>query len=177
MIPDASADTAVLASAILMLLAITTKLITANLVTRSKRIYTKLDARRREIASRLKEVQLKTKSAKGTLEFWERRKIESSQKVEDARRDVEEYGMQSDGEFEEAAANADVDANPSDASVEVGTESSQMETADSTEGEPQATTEGSEASTGLSQSGQEPGEEADGQDGANETEQPGTRLS
>lgn len=77
-----------------MLLAIASKLVTANLVTRSKRIYAKLDVTRREIAARLKEVQLKRTSARGTLEFWERRRTETSQKVQDATRDLENYGAQ-----------------------------------------------------------------------------------
>ena len=54
--PEAAADTAVLVSALLTLLAIISKLVTANLVTRSKRVFAKLDVRRREIVSRLKEV-------------------------------------------------------------------------------------------------------------------------
>jgi hypothetical protein len=80
-----------LVTAILMLLAIVSKLVTANLVTRSKRAYTKLEAQRRDISSRLKEAQLKTTSAKGTLEFWERRRTETSQREQDMMRDMAEY--------------------------------------------------------------------------------------
>lgn len=114
MTPEASADTAVLASAILTLLAIASKLITANLLTRNKRTYTKLDVRRRDIGSRLKEVQLKRNSAKGTLEFWERRRAETSQKVLDAQRDVENYEAMfaaEDGVERDAAAPTGDDAD------------------------------------------------------------------
>ncbi len=118
--PEAAADTAVLVSALLTLLAIISKLVTANLVTRSKRVFAKLDVRRREIVSRLKEVQLKTTSAKGTLEFWERRRTETSQRVQDASRDLENYvdqfGADDDGwetEGEEAAeAESDMESEP-----------------------------------------------------------------
>lgn len=118
--PEAAADTAVLVSALLTLLAIISKLVTANLVTRSKRVFAKLDVRRREIVSRLKEVQLKTTSAKGTLEFWERRRTEISQRVQDASRDLENYvdqfGADDDGwetEGEEAAeAESDMESEP-----------------------------------------------------------------
>lgn len=89
--PESAADTAVLVSAILTLVAIAAKLITANLVTRAKRIFLQLDARRREIVARLKESQLKTTSARGTLEFWERRRTETSQRVQDIIRDLEAY--------------------------------------------------------------------------------------
>ncbi len=110
---EAVADTAVLVSAILMLLAITSKLVTASMVTRSKAAYTRLDARRREIVAKMKEAQLKRTSARGTLEFWERRRTETSQKVQDATRDMENYEAQfGSGEFDEdegAAMDMDVE--------------------------------------------------------------------
>ena len=110
---EAAADTAVLVSAILMLLAITSKLVTASLVTRSKGAYTKLDARRRETVARMKEVQLKRTSARGTLEFWDRRRTETSQKVLDARRDMENYAAQfgpgESDEDEDAATGMDIE--------------------------------------------------------------------
>ncbi|MBT4100141.1 MAG: hypothetical protein HOM68_19600 [Gemmatimonadetes bacterium] len=90
--PDAAtADAAVLIAAILMLLAIVGKLITANLTQRSKKSSAVLEARRKDIGSRLKEVQLKRTSARGTLEFWERRRSETELRVFDMRRDVEAY--------------------------------------------------------------------------------------
>lgn len=113
MSPETAADTAVLVSAILMLLAIASKLVTANLVTRSKRVYAKLEVARREIASRLKEVQLKRTSAKGTLEFWERRRTETNQRVQDLTRDLENYSEQFEegGEDEEVVAEVGVDTD------------------------------------------------------------------
>ena len=107
---EGAADTAVLASAILMLVAIVSKLITANLVTRSKRVYAKVDATRKEIVSRLKEAQLKRTSARGTLEFWERRRTETAQKVMDATRDLENYAARM-GE-DDFAAVEDVTSSP-----------------------------------------------------------------
>ena len=99
---------------------ITSKLITANLVTRSKRVYTKLDGNRRDIGSRLKDVQLKRTSARGTLEFWHRRRTETSQKVQDLARDLGNYTAQSDVEeveFDDVAdadSQLDIDAEEND---------------------------------------------------------------
>ena len=114
--PEAAADTAVLVSAVLMLVAIGSKLITANLVTRSKRVYARLDVRRKEAVASLKEMQLKTTSAKGTLEFWERRRTETTHRVQDAARDLENYiaqyeEAQEDGEGDTEAAGCD-DVDP-----------------------------------------------------------------
>ncbi len=87
----ATAAAAVLVAAIVTLLAIAAKLIVANLNQRSKKSFAVQEVRRKEIASRLKEVQLKRTSARGTLEFWERRRTETKQRVFDMRRDVEAY--------------------------------------------------------------------------------------
>ena len=87
----ATADAAVLVGAIVTLLAIAAKLIVANLIQRSKKSFAVQEVRRKEIASRLKEVQLKRTSARGTLEYWERRRTETEQRVFDMRRDVEAY--------------------------------------------------------------------------------------
>ena len=63
----------------------------------------------------MKEMQLKTTSAKGTLEFWERRRTETTHRVQDAARDLENYiaqyeEAQEDGEGDtEAAGRDDVD--------------------------------------------------------------------
>ena len=113
--PEAAADTAVPVSAVLMLVAIDSQLITANLVTCSKRVYARLDVRRKEAVASLKEMQLKTTPAKGTLEFWERRHSETTDRVQDAARDLEnciaQYEeAQEDGEGDiEAAGRDDVD--------------------------------------------------------------------
>ena len=85
----ATADAAVLVAAIVTLLAIAAKLIVANLIQRSKKSFAVQEVRRKEIASRLNEFQLKRTSARGTLEFWERRRTETEQRVFDMRRDVE----------------------------------------------------------------------------------------
>ena len=110
--PEAAADTAVLVSAVLMLVAIGSKLITANLVTRSKGGYARLDVRRKEAGASLKEMQLKTTSTKGTLEFWERRRTETTHRVQDAARDLDNYiaqyeEAQEDGEGDTEAAGRD----------------------------------------------------------------------
>ena len=105
---DAVADTAILFAAILTLVAIAAKLIAANLVTRVKRDYTRLDRDRKEILGRLKQAQLVTTSARGTLEFWHRRHEETVTKVQDATRDLEAYeeqfgplGMEEEEEIED----------------------------------------------------------------------------
>jgi hypothetical protein len=109
MTADASADLAVLVAAILTLLAIASKLITANLMQRTKRAMARLEVRRKEAGGRLKEVQLKTTSARGTLEFWERRRTETSQKVQDMQRDVDAYASTLEGgeELEELVEGDD----------------------------------------------------------------------
>ena len=130
---EAAADMAVLIAALLMLVAIVSKLITANLVTRSKRVYTELDANRRDISSRLKEVQLKRTSARGMLEFWHRRRTETSQKVQDLARDLardlENYTAQGDVEEVELGDVADA-ATQSDSQTD-----SQLDIDSNTEGE------------------------------------------
>lgn len=150
--PEVPADSAVLASAVLTLLAIATKLITANLVTRSKGIYTKLDARRREIVARLKEAQLKRTSAKGTMEFWERRRKETSQRVQDAIRDLEaletQYGaleaMAPVGDGAAVGAQGPVGEEPATQSVAAGEASAAPQTGDG-----QAAPEGGPAQEGA----------------------------
>lgn len=87
----AAADAAVLFAALVTLVAIVAKLVTANLIQRTKKSWAVLDVRRKDISSRLKEVQLKRTSARGTLEFWERRRSETQQKVFDLRRDFDAY--------------------------------------------------------------------------------------
>ena len=82
----AAADAAILFAAIITLLAIAAKLITANLVQRNKKSSAVLEAQRKDISSRLKGVQLKRTSARGTLEFWERRRTETQQRVFDLHR-------------------------------------------------------------------------------------------
>ena len=66
----ATAAAAFPVAAIVTLLAIAAKLIVANLIQRSKKSFAVQEVRRKEIASRFKEVQLKPTSARGTLEFW-----------------------------------------------------------------------------------------------------------
>ncbi len=88
------ADAAVLAAAILTLVAITAKLVTSNLVSRAKKNWGKIDYARREIVGRLRKAQLASTSAKGTLEFWERRRSEATQRLMDMERDLEAYAEQ-----------------------------------------------------------------------------------
>ena len=113
---DAVADTAILLAAILTLIAITAKLIAANLVTRVQRDYNRLDRDRKEIIGRLKQAQLMTTSARGTLEFWQRRHEETSTKVRDMARDLEAYkdqfgplGIEEDAEEMEDLDTLDFD--------------------------------------------------------------------
>ncbi|MBT3341881.1 MAG: hypothetical protein HN712_25825 [Gemmatimonadetes bacterium] len=102
----AAADAAVLFAAIITLLAIAAKLITANFIQRSKKSSAVLESRRKEISGRLKEVALKRTSARGTLEFWERRRTETQQRVFDVQRDLDAYvesmgPLRGDDDFEE----------------------------------------------------------------------------
>ena len=104
------AETAILAAAILTLLAIVAKLVTSNLVSRSKRNWGQLDLSRRGIVGRLKKAQLARTSAHGTLEFWQRRKTEASRRLLDLKRDLEAYveqlGGGEDGEDETGSDDA-----------------------------------------------------------------------
>ncbi len=166
---EAAADTAVLVSAILMLLAITSKLVTASLVTRSKAAYTKLDARRREIVAKVKEVQLKRTSARGTLEFWNRRRTETSQKVQEAIRDLESYeaqfGSEELDEDEGAAMGMDVEL----------LEAPEDSAGDATvRAEAALTTDGEEEADSAGETDSEPGPDPQaGEDGNDDAESSG----
>ena len=104
------ADAAVLAAAILTLVAITAKLVFSNLISRAKKNWGKLDYARRDIVGRLKKAQLARTSAKGTLEFWERRLSEAIQRLMDMERDLEAYAEQfADEDGEEGEEGAEVD--------------------------------------------------------------------
>ncbi len=147
------ADTAVLAAAILTLVAITGKLVTSNLIQRAKKSWGKLDYERRDIVGRLKKVQLARTSAKGTLEFWERRLSEATQRLMDMERDLEAYAEQfADEDEEEEGENG------------TGVDTENMATADDTEdGEAEV---GVTASDEESEGAEEPAIESAVEDGA-----------
>ena len=99
---ESFANAAVLACAVIMLVAIFVKLVTAHLVARHKKNFNSVDQDRREINSRLKQAEMARTSARGTVEFWTRRRLEVQMRVQEAIRDIEAYEEQF-GEFDEAA--------------------------------------------------------------------------
>ena len=94
MTPDKISDSAVYAAATILLLAIVAKLVAANMISRIKQDFSLIDHARKEVLGKLKQAQLAATSARGTQEFWRRRFVEITQKVDDATRDLEAYQKQ-----------------------------------------------------------------------------------
>ncbi|MFH1569909.1 MAG: hypothetical protein ABIL09_18090 [Gemmatimonadota bacterium] len=122
-------------AAILALVAIVAKLVTANLITKAHRRYAALDAQRRSMAMQLKEEMAKHKSAAGTLDFWSRRREEAGRQVADTRLDLQEYTRRTEVDAEDTAG-----------------EDAELQSADSRSDAPEATGGGS----GVDQEGTVP---------------------
>ena len=88
---DQVSDATVFAAALILLLSIVAKVVSANMIAKIRKDYNLLDQERRGFLAKLKQAQLAGASARGTYEFWQRRLTETAQKVQDATRDLEAY--------------------------------------------------------------------------------------